>query len=104
MLGLHVFGVDDHIESTFVTRDAGVVEMRGEIETGLAKRQFGVVEVDNVRMVTCLPDPGSAEPLFHKRGIHGRRVFVPHPIVFGVPIVHAFRLVIPSGISRLTPV
>ena len=68
-----------------VRADVGVVEVRGDVEAGLAERQLGVVEVEKVRLVLVDQVLAAQEPAFDEVRIVGRRLFGPLAIVLGVP-------------------
>jgi hypothetical protein len=51
VFGLHVLGVDDGFELALVAPEIGVVIVRHDIESHLAQREFGIIEVENIWMI-----------------------------------------------------
>ena len=82
-----MFGVDDSLKLALVARNVGVVVVRHDIKSGLAERQFGVVEVKNVGLILIHQVLAAEEPLFSERRIHRRWVLVPHAVVLLVPLI-----------------
>ena len=88
VLRRHVLGIDDDVRRAFRARSARVVVVGDDVETGLAERQLGVVEVENVRVILVDEVLAAQEPLLGERGVHRRRVLIPDAVVLLVPLVH----------------
>src|SRR6185503_12202009 len=88
---LHMFGVDDGFKLALVTTEIGVVVVRHDIQSYLAQREFGVVEVEDIWMIFINQILTTKKPLISEIGIHRRWILVPYKIVLVVPLVHCLQ-------------